>query len=489
LQHVKLARDRRKRKSRLKAAIFFAALLLILTGIFLAFKDTADYDPSLQSNLEPEMVDNVQYQSLTPEKTESDKSQPQAGEHPEAKQHANTEDATSYDDDLQAKDDEVDEIKPQFDELTDLPKDAQDALSGILDVADQALRITDQFSHTVVRGDSLKDVLELSGLEDDTAKNLIAEYPELKTLRAGQQFYWILDKEDQLEYLNWLVSEKEERIYERTEDGKFKRQILEKKSIWKKEVLKGTINGSFASSLRDLGLDGRQISQLSSALQWQVSLQKLSKGTKFAILVSREYLGDKLTGQGNVEAIHIMTDGKSYYGIQAANGRYYDKQGETLGKGFARYPLQRQARISSPFNPNRPYTLDYIEHIFTDFQELAGDRAFADDKAIVGGLARLDGRSVMIIGHQKGRTVKDKVTRNFGMPAPEGYRKALRLMQMAERFNLPIITFIDTPGAYPGIGAEERGQSEAIARNLREMSTLKVPVICTVIGEGEENSR
>jgi len=129
-------------------------------------------------------------------------------------------------------------------------------------------------------------------------------------------------------------------------------------------------------------------------------------------------------------------------------------------------------------------TLDYIEHIFTDFQELAGDRAFADDKAIVGGLARLDGRAVMIIGHQKGRTVKDKVTRNFGMPAPEGYRKALRLMQMAERFNLPIITFIDTPGAYPGIGAEERGQSEAIARNLREMSTLKVPVICTVIGEG-----
>ena len=131
MQHVKLARDRRKRKSRIKAAIFFAALLLILTGIFLAFKDTADYDPSLQSNLEPEMVDNVQYQSLTPEKTESDKQQTQAGEHPETKQNANTEDATSYDDDLQAKDDEVDEIKPQFDELTDLPKDAQDKIPNI----------------------------------------------------------------------------------------------------------------------------------------------------------------------------------------------------------------------------------------------------------------------------------------------------------------------------------------------------------------------
>ena len=121
---------------------------------------------------------------------------------------------------------------------------------------------------------------------------------------------------------------------------------------------------------------------------------------------------------------------------------------------------------------------------FDEFDELAGDRAYADDKAIVGGIARLDGRPVMIIGHQKGRETKEKIRRNFGMPAPEGYRKALRLMEMAERFNMPIITFIDTPGAYPGVGAEERGQSEAIARNLREMSRLSVPVICTVIGEG-----
>ncbi|KMJ45210.1 acetyl-CoA carboxylase carboxyl transferase subunit alpha [Xenorhabdus khoisanae] len=135
-------------------------------------------------------------------------------------------------------------------------------------------------------------------------------------------------------------------------------------------------------------------------------------------------------------------------------------------------------------HPLRPYTLDYIKHIFTDFEELAGDRAYADDKAIVGGLARIDGRPVMIIGHQKGRETKEKIRRNFGMPSPEGYRKALRLMEMAERFKLPIITFIDTPGAYPGVGAEERGQSEAIARNLREMSRLSVPVICTVIGEG-----
>lgn len=135
-------------------------------------------------------------------------------------------------------------------------------------------------------------------------------------------------------------------------------------------------------------------------------------------------------------------------------------------------------------HPMRPYTLDYAQRIFTHFQELAGDRAYADDKAIVGGLARLDGRPVMVIGHQKGRETKEKIRRNFGMPAPEGYRKALRLMEIAERFKLPIITFIDTPGAYPGVGAEERGQSEAIARNLREMSRLSVPIICTVIGEG-----
>ncbi|GAB6034385.1 acetyl-CoA carboxylase carboxyltransferase subunit alpha [Galenea microaerophila] len=135
-------------------------------------------------------------------------------------------------------------------------------------------------------------------------------------------------------------------------------------------------------------------------------------------------------------------------------------------------------------HPQRPYMLDYIQHIFTDFKELHGDRAFADDKAIVGGLARIEGEPVMVIGQQKGRTTKEKVERNFGMPRPEGYRKALRLMKMAERFGLPVLTFIDTPGAYPGIDAEERFQSEAIARNLMEMAELKVPIICTVIGEG-----
>ncbi|MGH8751866.1 MAG: acetyl-CoA carboxylase carboxyltransferase subunit alpha [Burkholderiales bacterium] len=135
-------------------------------------------------------------------------------------------------------------------------------------------------------------------------------------------------------------------------------------------------------------------------------------------------------------------------------------------------------------HPQRPYTLDYIQNLFTDFEELHGDRRFADDAAIAGGLARFNGQSVMVIGHQKGRDTKEKIRRNFGMPRPEGYRKALRLMKTAEKYSIPVLTFIDTPGAYPGVGAEERGQSEAIGRNLYVMAELRVPIVCSVIGEG-----
>jgi len=135
-------------------------------------------------------------------------------------------------------------------------------------------------------------------------------------------------------------------------------------------------------------------------------------------------------------------------------------------------------------HPQRPYTLDYTQHVFTDFEELHGDRSFADDKAIVGGLARFNGESCVVIGHQKGRDTKEKIARNFGMPRPEGYRKAMRLMKLAEKFGLPVFTFVDTPGAYPGIGAEERGQSEAIGHSIYLMAELKVPIISTIIGEG-----
>jgi acetyl-CoA carboxylase carboxyl transferase subunit alpha len=160
-----------------------------------------------------------------------------------------------------------------------------------------------------------------------------------------------------------------------------------------------------------------------------------------------------------------------------------EKKSEMLTKDiYAKLSSWQISQVSR--HAQRPYTLDYIEHLFTDFHELQGDRAFADDKAIVGGLARFNGQSVMVIGHQKGRDTKEKILRNFGMPRPEGYRKAMRLMRLAEKFGIPIMTFIDTPGAYPGVNAEERGQSEAIGRNLYEMSELRVPVICTVIGEG-----
>lgn len=201
--------------------------------------------------------------------------------------------------------------------------------------------------------------------------------------------------------------------------------------------------------------------------------------------MTQEYLDFELPIaelEAKIDALRSAVGSDAKINLDDEIGRLQKKSEELTKKTFANLDAWQVSKMAR--HPNRPYTLDYIEQIFTEFDELAGDRAFADDKAIVGGIARLDDRPVMIIGHQKGRSVKEKVKRNFGMPAPEGYRKALRLMEMAERFNLPIITFIDTPGAYPGIGAEERGQSEAIARNLREMSTLKVPVICTVIGEG-----
>ncbi len=163
--------------------------------------------------------------------------------------------------------------------------------------------------------------------------------------------------------------------------------------------------------------------------------------------------------------------------------RRLQKKSQTLTKDiYAKLSAWQVSQVAR--HPQRPYTLDYVQGLFTEFSELHGDRAYADDAAIVGGMARFNGEPVMIIGHQKGRDTKEKIHRNFGMPRPEGYRKALRLMRLAEKFRMPILTFIDTPGAYPGIGAEERGQSEAIARNLYVMAELKTPVVCTIVGEG-----
>lgn len=182
------------------------------------------------------------------------------------------------------------------------------------------------------------------------------------------------------------------------------------------------------------------------------------------------------------ELRNVSRNGDYDLGLEEEINKLKEKSLTLTKKIFSELGAWQVAQLAR--HPRRPYTLDYLQHIFTDFDELCGDRAYANDNAIVGGTARLGEQAVMVIGHQKGRDTKEKIRRNFGMPRPEGYRKALRLMEMAERFQLPIITFIDTPGAYPGIGAEERGQSEAIARNLKVMAGLKVPVICTVVGEG-----
>ena len=185
--------------------------------------------------------------------------------------------------------------------------------------------------------------------------------------------------------------------------------------------------------------------------------------------------------QAKIEELRLVGNDNSL-NIGDEISRLQDKSKTLTQSIFSNLTSWQIARLAR--HPRRPYTLDYIQHIFTEFDELHGDRHFADDAAIVGGVARIDDRPVMVIGHQKGREVREKVRRNFGMPRPEGYRKACRLMEMAERFQLPILTFIDTPGAYPGIDAEERGQSEAIAWNLRVMARLKTPIIATVIGEG-----
>lgn len=185
--------------------------------------------------------------------------------------------------------------------------------------------------------------------------------------------------------------------------------------------------------------------------------------------------------EAKIEELRLVGSG-SEVNISEEVGKLQEKSislTESIFKNLSSWQISQLSR-----HPQRPYMLDYIKRIFADFDELHGDRAFADDPAIIGGVTRLDDQPVMVIGHQKGREVKEKVRRNFGMPKPEGYRKALRLMEMAERFHMPILTFIDTPGAFPGIDAEERGQSEAIARNLRVMSQLKTPIIATVIGEG-----
>lgn len=402
MQHVKLARERRRRKSRIKAAVFFFAVLSIAIGLLLSLKDRVDPSIPLKKPSDEKFVSLVADNS-TQEANKSDKSAVETGD--ELKTASNADEATSYDDELFGVDDEIEQVDGTVQTFEALSPEAQQALDNLLNAANDAQRIVDQFGHTIAKGEKLQDVLELSGLDSSSANRLIEIDSKLNKLVAGQQIYWILDNQNELEYLNWLVSEKEERVYERNEQGKFELKVIEKKSIWKKEILKGEIAGSMNQSLQKIGLDKRQINQLVTALQWQFSLKKLKNGDKFAILISREYLGNELTGQGNVEGIHIINQGKSYYAIQAENGRYYNHQGETLGKGFARVPLQRQAKISSQFNPARkhPVTGRIAPHKGVDFSMPIGTPIIAPADGVVEKIAYQAGGAGRYIMLRHGR--------------------------------------------------------------------------------------
>ncbi len=356
------------------------AVLSIGIGIALSLKKQTPLNASSQENviilddLGNDIVDDVESTNSNTEQAE--------------KKQDLTEDpnATSYDDELASEDDEEEgeEGKPKVAQEK-LPEEAEQLISDIVNIADEALRIQDQFSYVVIKGDKLSDVLEQSGLGDDDAKALIRQYPALGKLEAGQQFYWVLDNFGELEYLNWLVSEKEERIYERQENGKFSYQSIEKKGVWRQDVIKGVIQGSFTTSLRNVGLSDRQINQLAVGLQSQIATSKLKNGDRFAILVRREYINDTVTDIGNVEGILIESDNKRYYAIQASNGRYYSNHGETLTKGFARQPLLFTARVSSPFNPRRlhPITKRIRPHNGVDFGVPMGTPIIAPSDGVV----------------------------------------------------------------------------------------------------------
>ena len=380
MSRIIFARDRRRKKKKIRIFLFLMAVLSIGIGIALSLKKQTPLNASSQENviildnLDNDIIDDVENPNSDTEQAE--------------KKQDLTEDpnATSYDDELASEDDEEEGEEGKSKVLQEkLPEEAEQLISDIVNIADEALRIQDQFSYVVTKDDKLSDVLEQSGLGDDDARALILQYPELGKLEVGQQFYWVLDNFGELEYLNWLVSEKEERIYERQEHGKFSYQRIEKKGVWRQDVVKGEIQGSFTTSLRNVGLSDRQIKQLAVGLQSQIATSKLKNGDSFAILVRREYINDTVTDIGNVEGILIESSNKRYYAIQASDGRYYSNHGETLTKGFARQPLLFTARVSSPFNPRRlhPITKRVRPHNGVDFGVPMGTPIIAPSDGVV----------------------------------------------------------------------------------------------------------
>lgn len=297
MQHVILARDRKRHKKHFKIAVFLLAVFSLFVDIVLALKDQSSINntssqediiaidkqekyQSINTNLaENNTLHQEQHSSFINYVTDLLTQSALVIEHDD--EIVDDQTATSYEDELVGQDDEVEEgIETVENQVPGekLPEEAEKALEDLLDVADQALRIQNQFSYTVARGDKLKDVLEQSGLTASVAKNLIKQHSALAQLEPGQQFYWVLDNDGELEYMNWLVSEKEERVYERKENGKFSFQRFEKKGEWKLDVVRGTIQNSFAVSLKAVGLSDRQINQLAVGLQSQIATNKLKKG-------------------------------------------------------------------------------------------------------------------------------------------------------------------------------------------------------------------
>ncbi|MGZ3083794.1 murein DD-endopeptidase MepM [[Haemophilus] ducreyi] len=407
MRHVVLARERRRKKLRYKIMLFFIALLSILMSIFLVSKndflnkdslsDVDHYLINQQGDLAEEVTEqadihdpknetNGQSYAVELGQAVDEQSQWSKAESDMIEDH----NATSYDDELKDQDDEVEGLYGQIEKKDKvieevLSPEAEKIVDDIIEVADEALRIQDQFSYTVAQGDKLKDVLEQSGLGRVVAEAMIERFPELANLKGGQQFYWILDNHSELEYMNWLVSEKEELIYQRTEDGEWAFQKIKKKGEWRQDVVRGVIIGSFYASLKNVGLSDRQIKQLSVGLQSQIATNRLRKGDRFAILVRREYVDGKVTDVGNVEGILVVSNKKRHYAIQADNGRYYSNHGETLSRGFARIPLLYAARISSNYNPRRlhPITRRIRPHNGVDFSVPTGTPAIAPGDGVV----------------------------------------------------------------------------------------------------------
>ncbi|MDG6897980.1 hypothetical protein A6A19_08330 [Actinobacillus delphinicola] len=333
-------------------------------------------------------------------------------------------------DDINGKDDEVEQVEDVSDvaDEASLPENAKTAIDNLLDATEQARQITEQFTHTVQKGDTLSKILSDSGLEDHIGHQLVKQFPEFETqLRPGQKIYWTLNNDGKLMYLNWLPSNREERIYIRTPQNTFTSKIIKQQSEWKTQILHGNIDHSFVKSFQDLGLNSIAANQASSALQWQTNMRHLQKGDKFTIEVSREFINNKPTGRADVKAIHLRTGKTDFYAIQAANGRFYDEYGNSTGKGFNRYPFNFVPRISSPFNLHRRHPITGVirPHKGVDFAVPMGTRVLATADGVI--------QKVAFQAHGAGRYIVIRHSRKYQTVYMHLHRILVRAGQKVKR--------------------------------------------------------